>query len=612
MQSCSTEEALLQNESSSKTRDYSFKKISFLDLKNINNQVFIESAKLKKVFSTDKNKTVNSISNYDIDLQNIQYIKRTNNDETFSFRIYQIPTATFLQNIVIECKEKSKPKTYLVTYYLNKQSNQINNSNDFIRAIKSTSIIKIENQLKTHRTTSGGCLQVGYYDDVELCQNNLDTRPRCYNSDGTRSTIKVFKVIDSACSTGGGPTDFIPIASQWNFYNTSASNPYSENTGSGTGTGINGGGETTDLNIFAPNYFEGGDLSDPAVQNWLQVNQFMTTLYNSSNEIKNVIDTTEWLMAYTNYWIGSNGGLTPLNQNTLTFAFNAIPTLFNQYYGATYDPSQIANFKFSVFQFLLFHGEFLSNLDPTTQKNILDGLTSFEQIEQMNTIVNYMIQNPEITFNDVYYNRTSLDTNSAVDINNNTDGGNDNNIYVDFNPQQIWTTISQVIPTSQFVGWGSPGIKRNCMDYAKAQIAKNGYQISNYGSADQTFQIYTEQSGVNQPNLTKGLNYLKYALSNNIPVIVGVDDNPGHPGNPDNSTDHFVVIVGMGSNSNGNYFQFYDNASGNTSQGTSPLNLLYYNSSTGKISGKSQCSGYFNSVAHHYIITQIRKSKTKL
>ena len=100
-------------------------------------------------------------------------------------------------------------------------------------------------------------------------------------------------------------------------------------------------------------------------------------------------------------------------------------------------------------------------------------------------------------------------------------------------------------------------------------------------------------------------------MNNNIPVIVGVDDNPGHPGNPDNSTDHFIVLVGMGSNSNGNYFQFYDNAAGNTSEGTSPLNLLYYDSSTGKITGKSQCSGYFNSVAHDYIITQIRKSKTK-
>ncbi|RTZ01766.1 hypothetical protein [Flavobacterium sp. GSP6] len=222
------------------------------------------------------------------------------------------------------------------------------------------------------------------------------------------------------------------------------------------------------------------------------------------------------------------------------------------------------------------------------------------------------LNNPNQNFNDVFYNKTSLDTNSSLDLDNNTDGGNDTNTYSDFNPQQTWTTIFQVIPTSQFVGWGSPGIKRNCMDYAKAQIAKNGYQISNYGSAGQTFQIYTEQNGVNEANLTKGLSYLKYALSNNISVIVGVDENPGHPGNPDNSTDHFVVIVGMGSNSNGNYFQFYDNASGNTSQGTSPLNLLYYNSSTGKISGKSQCSGYFNSVAHDYIITQIRKSKTKL
>jgi len=61
MQSCSTEEVVLESESNSKTRDYSFKKISFLDLKNINNQVFIESAKLKKVLSDGKNKTVNTI-----------------------------------------------------------------------------------------------------------------------------------------------------------------------------------------------------------------------------------------------------------------------------------------------------------------------------------------------------------------------------------------------------------------------------------------------------------------------------------------------------------------------------------------------------------------------
>ncbi|WP_139255602.1 cysteine peptidase family C39 domain-containing protein [Flavobacterium fryxellicola] len=609
-QSCSPEEVVLQNESLTKSRDYSFKKINFLELKKINNQAFIESAKLKNVVASDKNKTSNSTFNYDIDLQNIQYVKRANDDETFSFRIFQVPTATFQQNIIVEFKKNEEPQSYLVTYYLNKQVNQINNSNDFIRAIKSTSTVKIENQLKTHRTTSGGCLQVGYYEEVDACEGNLDTSPRCYNSDGTRATINVFKVIDSACSTGGGPTDFIPLASQWDFSNTSSSNPYSEYTGTTTG-GSTAGGETTDLNIFLPNYFEGSDLSDPAVQNMLQINQFITTLYNSSNEIKGVIDNTEWLMAYTNYWIGTNGGLTSSNQIALTYAFNNIPTIFNQYYNNDYTPSQVANFKFSVFQFLLYHGEWLSNLDPQIQISILETITSFEQIEFVNGTINFMIENPSATWENIFHNRTALDRNSAEDLDNNQEGGNDTSVYSDFNPQQTWTTINRVIRTSQFVGWGTPGIKRNCMDYAKAQIAKNGYQISNYGSADQTLQIYDEQNGVNNTNLKKGLSYLKYALSNNIPVIVGIDDNPGHPGNPDKSTDHFVVLVGMGSNSNGNYFQFYDNASGTTSQGTSSLNLLYYNPQTGKISGKSQCVEYVNSVAHDYIITQIRKSKPK-
>ena len=185
-----------------------------------------------------------------------------------------------------------------MTYYLNEQVSQINNSDDFIRAIKSTSIIKIEDPLKTHRTTNGGCIQIGYYDEVELCEGDLDTRPRCYNSDCTRATIMVFNVIDSACSTGG-VSDFTPLASQWNQYNTEPGDPYSGNTGSTAGGGATG--ESTGINIFAPNYYENGDLSDPAVQNMLQINQFLSSLHISSNEIKGAVDSTEWLLAYANY-----------------------------------------------------------------------------------------------------------------------------------------------------------------------------------------------------------------------------------------------------------------------------------------------------------------------
>ena len=105
--------------------------------------------------------------------------------------------------------------------------------------------------------------------------------------------------------------------------------------------------------------------------------------------------------------------------------------------------------------------------------------------------------------------------------------------------------------------------------------------------------------------------YLKYALSNGIPVIVGIDNHVGSPNpNTDNTTDHFIVIVGMGSDTNGKYFTFYDNASGIASQGANPNNKLYYNLSSGKITGSSQTDYAQNTGYYNYILTMIRKSKS--
>jgi hypothetical protein len=144
------------------------------------------------------------------------------------------------------------------------------------------------------------------------------------------------------------------------------------------------------------------------------------------------------------------------------------------------------------------------------------------------------------------------------DKDNNTDGGFDNTTYQEFNPiNQSWPTINNVIPNSDFVGWGTNGITRNCMSYAKAQIAKKGYQISNYNATGQTFQIYTSINGPNKSVASSGVSYLISALQRGIPIIVGVDDQPGSA-NPatDNTTDHFIVIVGMGTDANGNYLLF--------------------------------------------------------
>ncbi|PZU05198.1 MAG: hypothetical protein DI622_19320 [Chryseobacterium sp.] len=251
-------------------------------------------------------------------------------------------------------------------------------------------------------------------------------------------------------------------------------------------------------------------------------------------------------------------------------------------------------------------------------KNYYDiNLGDYESTEYVNWALQFKKNNQNMSWEVFWNNKFSVAPNSSIDVEDNEAGNYDETIFENFdfeNQQAQWPTINPVIAASDFVGWGANGIRRNCMDYAKAQIAKSGFKVSNYYDVDsqgnkQTFQIYTEQGGVNLNDLYKGVSYLKYALSNGIPVIVGIDDKTGHPGNLDNSTDHFVVIVGMGTDSKGRYFRFYDNAAGDVNQGTHPENKLYIKYPDRIFTGQTQCIAYRAGTEYDYIMTMIRKSK---
>ena len=166
--------------------------------------------------------------------------------------------------------------------------------------------------------------------------------------------------------------------------------------------------------------------------------------------------------------------------------------------------------------------------------------------------------------------------------------------------QNPWPTISNVISTSQFVGYDN----RNCLTLAKAQIAIAGVQDLGYAYA---YKIFDAQGGP-YPNIAKsGVDYIITKLQLRIPVIIGVDNHPGTPSqlNADGITDHFVTIVGCGQDIRGKYFTFFDNATNNVFTGTSPSNKLYYHETTGIISGHSATT-YAQSTT--YIVTQIRKN----
>lgn len=169
--------------------------------------------------------------------------------------------------------------------------------------------------------------------------------------------------------------------------------------------------------------------------------------------------------------------------------------------------------------------------------------------------------------------------------------------------QAPWPTMSNVLSPSQFVEYDH----RNCLALAKDQIAKAGLRDLGYGSA---FKVYDANGGPYTSVAKSGINYIMTKLQSGKPVIVGVDNRPGTPSsvNADGKTDHFVTIVGSGQDSQGKYLTFYDNASNLTSKGCGSNNKLYYNESTGKITGYSAANGappnYYD-----YIVTQIRKNQ---
>lgn len=169
--------------------------------------------------------------------------------------------------------------------------------------------------------------------------------------------------------------------------------------------------------------------------------------------------------------------------------------------------------------------------------------------------------------------------------------------------QDPWPTISNVLSPSQFVGFDY----RNCLDLAKAQIAKAGLRDLGYASA---FKVYDVNGGPYPSVVKSGINYIMTKLKSGKPVIVGVDNRPGTPSsvNADGKTDHFITIVGSGQDNRGKYLTFFDNATNLASKGCSSNNKLYYDETTGVITGYSAANGT-PPTYYDYIVTQIRKNQ---
>lgn len=174
-----------------------------------------------------------------------------------------------------------------------------------------------------------------------------------------------------------------------------------------------------------------------------------------------------------------------------------------------------------------------------------------------------------------------------------------------------WPTIQSVIPREDFVEYTN-----DCMKASIAQLKKVGYKPK--GDANTyIYKIYKDADGnrVNDlgnnyiADFKKAISYLKKSLSQGMPSIVGADYQKGHPGNIDKTTDHFFVIVGMGKDSKGAYFTFFDNAMSKGVGNNCKINKLYVDCKNYKILSNGTAPFAVNKQYGDYYITQIRESE---
>jgi hypothetical protein len=83
--------------------------------------------------------------------------------------------------------------------------------------------------------------------------------------------------------------------------------------------------------------------------------------------------------------------------------------------------------------------------------------------------------------------------------------------------------------------------------------------------------------------------------------MIGIDDSKRNP--ESDGTDHFIVIMGRGSDSQGGYFNFWDNRFTKSSDVTNPNHKLRFS--------KNQLRGYsfYKNEPHLYIVTKLHKYK---
>ena len=143
-----------------------------------------------------------------------------------------------------------------------------------------------------------------------------------------------------------------------------------------------------------------------------------------------------------------------------------------------------------------------------------------------------------------------------------------------------------------------------CCRASKATLSDYGIKNPGPNTPATIIQTAKENNGTLEitENAQAGVDHIDSELEAGNPVLVGVNHTLGNTYN-EGTTDHFIVIVGRGTDDDGNtYYNFYEVGTGRENSGTSDNNKLILNSD-GSLTGSPDYSS-----KKQYTVSQVRKN----
>lgn len=149
--------------------------------------------------------------------------------------------------------------------------------------------------------------------------------------------------------------------------------------------------------------------------------------------------------------------------------------------------------------------------------------------------------------------------------------------------------------------------KAGCFRRCQEMLESAGYQCVDPGDESVVQMMKYDSMGVLtvQKDIAKGLPLIDSYLSKGMPIVVGVDWKPGHTGNYDATTDHWVVIVAKTEDNKNICYQYFDPQTSIEDIGTSSENKLCLQSD-GTLIGRYRPESDYDRT---YTVTMVRPSK---